>query len=114
MIPHLDTTGTADAGINVQITGYHLRFGGNRAVLELEGGSSAQTDSGVPLARFDFRPGATPLAFVNRGGFISVTRPMDQLAATMDMLRHDAPVYIDANGTLTTFQQITERRTALF
>lgn len=103
---------TVPADIAIEITGFHLRLGGCRAVLELETGPATAKHSGEMgdvIARFDFRPGATPLAFASRHGFISVVRPLDMLAATMDMLRNDAPVFLDANGVLTTHQRFADQ-----
>lgn len=40
--------------------------------------------------------------FMGRGGFLSMDRPLEMLPAILDLLRHEDPVFLQEDGTLTT------------
>lgn len=40
--------------------------------------------------------------FMGRGGFLSMDRPLEMLPAILDLLRHEDPVFLQDDGSLTT------------
>ena len=39
---------------------------------------------------------------VNRGGFLSIKRPLELLGPTLDLLRNESPVFLHEDGTIAT------------
>ncbi|MGE0703036.1 MAG: hypothetical protein AB7P22_03765 [Vicinamibacterales bacterium] len=40
--------------------------------------------------------------FITRGGTLRMARPIEMFAGTVDLLRHERPIYLLGDGTLTT------------
>ena len=85
-----------------EVTSYEFTIYGDHARLTVSGRDVSNPGGGSQLAHITFRKGAEPDAGINRGGFLSVSRPLELLGPTMDMLRHDAPVWINRFGNLQT------------
>ena len=53
--------------------------------------------------------------FINRGGFLQMDRPLEMLPAVLDLLRHESPLFLRADGTLASSSEPAgeeERRSA--
>lgn len=84
------------------VTSYDVRIDGESAVVELHSDTTPNDLGGSRIARIDFGPGFEPGAFVNRGGFLSISRPLDLLAPFLALLQHESPLTLDEDGNLST------------
>ncbi|MEU1972240.1 hypothetical protein ABZ477_11325 [Microbacterium sp. NPDC019599] len=83
-----------------KITSYAVTIGDNGADLTLEGDPDSNLMHGTRIARIEYAPGAEPKAIINRGGFLSIDRPLELLAPTLALLQSGLPVVIDEAGAL--------------
>ncbi len=84
------------------VTSYDVRFDGESAVVELESDTTPNELGGSRIARINFAPGLEPGAFINRGGFLSVSRPLGLLAPFLAVLQNESPLTLDEDGNLST------------
>ena len=52
--------------------------------------------------------------FINRGGFLSMDRPLSMFSGILDLLRGEKPLYLRQNGTISTsLEPVGEQERAL-
>lgn len=85
---------------NFTVTSYELRIGEDRAMLTLESTLTPNLMGGERVAVVDYVVGAEPSQLINRGGFLSVRRPLELLAPTLAVLGACHTVEIDDSGTV--------------
>ena len=91
----------------VEIRKYQVSIGRSRAEIQLEGVEAPETGSDRELRRVGNIVFGDPDAnrdedFITRGGFLKMDRPMEMFSGILDLLRHEKPVYLNDDGTLTT------------
>lgn len=84
------------------VTSYRVRIAGESAAIELESDITPNALRGSRIARIEFGPDFEPSAFINRGGFLSVSRPIGLLAPFLSVLQNESPVNLDDDGNLST------------
>lgn len=82
----------------VQVSTYKVSIQRNEVTVELEGLEGKTTRS---VGRITFREGEGR-EFINRGGFLDITRPITIFSGTLALLRHDKPITLHGDGTLST------------
>jgi len=87
---------------NLIVTSYQVEVGDDRARLTLESSETPNSVGGKRIGMVEYSPGATPSQFTTRGGFLSITRPIELLVPTLDLLRNESPVYLHDDGTIAT------------
>ncbi len=97
----------------VEIRKYQVSIGRSRAEIQLEGveGPEAGADrevrrvGNITFGKFSTFSGTEPIGdedFITRGGFLKMDRPLEMFAGILDLLRHEKPVFLNDDGTLTT------------
>lgn len=82
----------------VEVSAYKVSIQRNEAIVELEG---IEGNSTRRVGRMTFREGEGR-EFINRGGFLNITRPLTLFSGALDLLRHDKPITLHGDGTLST------------
>lgn len=88
----------------VQVKSYQVRISRDRADVHLEGIEEAKGSKLRPVGNIVFGD-PNPVAdhdFIARGGFLRMDRPLEMLPAILDLLRHEDPVFLQGDGSLTT------------
>lgn len=91
----------------VEIRNYQVSIGRSRAEIQLEGveGPEAGADREVRRVGTITFGDPDPIGdedFIARGGFLKMDRPLEMFAGILDLLRHEKPVFLNDDGTLTT------------
>lgn len=91
----------------VEIRKYQVSIGRSRAEIQLEGVEAPEAGSDGELRRVGNITFGDPDAngdedFITRGGFLKMDRPLEMLAGILDLLRHEKPIFLNDDGTLTT------------
>ena len=89
----------------VQVKSYKVRISRDRADVHLEGIEGAAGSKLRPVGDIGFGdpdPIGRDGDFINRGGFLRMDRPLEMLSAILDLLRHEDPVFLQEDGSLTT------------
>lgn len=100
----------------VQVKSYQVTIRRNQANIQLEGieeGSSEPRRAGN-ITFGDAHP-TRDEDFMGRGGFLSMDRPLEMLPAILGLLRHESPLFLQEDGTLSTSPERVgeeERRSA--
>ena len=84
------------------VTSYQVEIKGDRATIKLESTETPNMMGGSRIATAEYTTGAEPAELINRGGFLSITRPLELLGPTLDLLRNESPVYLHEDGTIAT------------
>ncbi|MDQ3566423.1 MAG: hypothetical protein M3436_20900 [Pseudomonadota bacterium] len=87
------------------VTSYQVEIKGDRALLTLESTETPNMMGGARIARAEYSSGAEPTELINRGGFLSMKRPIELLVPTLDLLRNESPVYLHGDGTVATLAE---------
>jgi hypothetical protein len=94
----------------VEVRRYRVLMNKDRAEIELEGveASEAGAEAEPELRRVGHITFGNPdpigdKDFITRGGFLQMDRPMEMLAGILYLL-HEAHLFLDGDGTLTTSQ----------
>lgn len=94
----------------VEVKGYRVSVQRDRAEIDLEGVESPEegataTDASVRrVGRMEFGD-PNPIGdkdFITRGGFLRMDRPLAMFAGILDLLRHEKPLFLHEDGTLST------------
>jgi hypothetical protein len=101
----------------VQIKSYEVQIRRDTAHIQLEGVEEGRSEpQRVGHMTFgDPNPIGKDADFVTRGGFLQMDRPLEMLPAVLDLLRHESPLFLDADGRLSTSPEPAgeeERRSA--
>lgn len=83
----------------VEITHYKVFVRRTTAVITLQG-TVLQGVEG-PVGRITFGD-PNPRDFINRGGFLEMSRPLTMLSGILDLLRNEKPLFLGGDGTLST------------
>ncbi|MFS4493722.1 hypothetical protein [Maribacter sp. 2308TA10-17] len=93
-----------------EVTGYSLLFSENNVKLQLTGKEKSNSEQGDSqseknIAKIDFisEPSGDSKnfkAFINRGGFLNVSRPLYMLSAMLVVLEQGGKILLDGNGNL--------------
>lgn len=91
----------------VEIRKYQVSIGRSRAEIQLEGVEAPEAGSDREVRRVGNIVFGDPDAngdedFITRGGFLKMDRPMEMFSGILDLLRHEKPVFLNDDGTLTT------------
>jgi hypothetical protein len=84
------------------VTSYHVEIRADRALLTLESTETPNLMGGTRIAMAEYSSEATPSELITRGGFLSMKRPIELFAPTLDLLRNETPVYLHSDGTVAT------------
>lgn len=89
-----------------EIKKYQVSIARDRADIQLEGVENGAQPRGElqRVGRMTFGD-PNPIGdkdFINRGGFLQMDRPLEMLAAVLDLLRHESPLFLHGDGTLST------------
>lgn len=84
------------------INSYHVEIGGDAATVTLDSDVATNLLGGSRMAVIDFSVDGEPAAFINRGGFLTVRRPIELLGPMLDVLRNESPIHLAEDGTLST------------
>ena len=84
------------------VTSYQVEIQGDRANVTLESTETPNLMGGSRIAVAEYFAGAEPAQLVNRGGFLSIKRPLELLGPTLDLLRNESPVFLHEDGTIAT------------
>lgn len=91
----------------VEIRKYQVSISRSGAEIALEGVEGSKGGSQGELRRVgniafgDLDP-IGDKDFITRGGFLRMDRPLEMLSGILDLLRHEKPVFLQDDGTLTT------------
>lgn len=88
----------------VQIKSYQVTIRRDQANIRLEGveeGASEPRRVGN-ITFGDPDPIGKDKDFITRGGFLQMDRPLEMLPAILDLLRHESPLFLQDDGTLST------------
>lgn len=87
-----------------RIKSYQVTIARDRASIHLEGieegGSKPQPVGHMVFGDPD--PIGKDADFITRGGFLQMDRPLEMLAAVLDLLRHEKNLVLQENGTIST------------
>jgi hypothetical protein len=88
----------------VQIKSYQVQIRRGTADIQLEGVEEGRSEpQRVGHMTFgDPDPIGKDADFITRGGFLQMDRPLEMLSAVLDLLRHESPLFLNADGTLST------------
>lgn len=84
------------------VTSYEVEINGDRATIRLESSQTPNVMGGSRIATVEYSAGVEPAQLINRGGFLSIKRPLELLGPTLDLLRNESPVFLHEDGTIAT------------
>lgn len=90
----------------VQIKRYEVTIARSQADIRLEGVEGLEQPQGE-LRRVGHITFGDPNPikdedFIGRGGFLHMDRPLEMLPAILDLLRHESPLFLHEDGTVST------------
>jgi hypothetical protein len=93
------------ASSSVKVSQYEVRIVRDGVKLTLDSNEELPGVEGTHLAYIDYAPGAEAREFINRGGFLSIDRPLELYLPTIDLLRNENPTFFHADGSFSTSRE---------
>ncbi len=93
------------ASASVKVSQYEVRIIGDSVQLTLDSDEELLGVEGTHLAYIDYAPGAKAREIINRGGFLSIDRPLELYLPTIDLLRNEDPTFFHGDGSFSTSKE---------
>ena len=93
------------ASSSVKVSQYEVRIIGDSVQLTLDSDEELLGVEGTHLAYIDYAPGAEAREYINRGGFLSIGRPLELYLPTLGLLRNEDPTLFHGDGSCSTSRE---------